>query len=62
MDLQILAGRKALAEIKQYGLRAERIKLMIGASGGPKWLMLSRLDQYLSEYFFFFANIYPKIY
>jgi hypothetical protein len=52
MDLQILAGRKALAEIKQHGLRAERIKLMIGASGGPKWLMLSRLDQYLSEYFF----------
>jgi len=51
MDLQILAGKKALAEIKQYGLRPERIKLMIGASGGPKWLMLSRLDQYLSEHF-----------
>lgn len=52
MDLQILAGKKALAEIKQYGLRPERIKLMVGASGGPKWLMLSRLDQYLSEHFF----------
>ncbi len=52
MDLQILAGKKAFAEIKQHGLRAERIKLMVGASGGPKWLMLSRLDQYLSEHFF----------
>ncbi|MBQ0729830.1 MAG: patatin-like phospholipase family protein [Oleispira antarctica] len=51
MDLQILAGKKALAEIQQHGLRPERIKLMIGASGGPKWLMLSRLDQYLSEHF-----------
>lgn len=52
MNLQILAGKKALAEIKEYGLRPERIKLMVGASGGPKWLMLSRLDQYLSEHFF----------
>ena len=52
MDLQILAGKKALAEIKEHGLRPERIKLMVGASGGPKWLMLSRLDQYLSEHFF----------
>jgi hypothetical protein len=51
MNLQILAGKKALAEIQQYGLRPERIKLMVGASGGPKWLMLSRLDQYLSEHF-----------
>jgi hypothetical protein len=51
MGLQILAGKKALAEIKQHGLRPERIKLMVGASGGPKWLMLSRLDQYLSEHF-----------
>ena len=52
MALQILAGKKALAEIQQHGLRPERIKLIVGASGGPKWLMLSRLDQYLSEHFF----------
>lgn len=52
MDLQILAGKKAFAEIQQHGLRPERIKLMVGASGGPKWLMLSRLDQYLCEHFF----------
>jgi hypothetical protein len=52
MGLQILAGKKAFSEIKEHGLRPERIKLMVGASGGPKWLMLSRLDQYLSEHFF----------
>jgi hypothetical protein len=52
MALQILAGKKAFLEIKEHGLRPQRIKLMVGASGGPKWLMLSRLDQYLSEHFF----------
>ena len=52
MGIQILAGKKALAEIQKHGLRPERIKLMVGASGGPKWLMLSRLDQYLCEHFF----------
>lgn len=52
MGIEILAGKKALAEIQEFGLRPERIKLMVGASGGPKWLMLSRLDQYLSEHFF----------
>ncbi|MFT6153585.1 MAG: hypothetical protein ACJAYK_001754 [Crocinitomicaceae bacterium] len=52
MALQILAGKKAIQEIKEFGLRPQRIKLMVGASGGPKWLMLSRLDQYLSEHFF----------
>jgi hypothetical protein len=51
MSIQILAGKKALAEIREAGLNPERIKLMVGASGGPKWLMLSRLDQYLSESF-----------
>lgn len=52
MALNIFAGRKALEEIKHQGLSPERIKLMVGASGGPKWLMLSRLDQYLCEHFF----------
>lgn len=52
MAVEIYAGRKALIEIRERGLTAERIKLMVGASGGPKWLMLSRLDQYLCEHFF----------
>ena len=51
MGIQLLAGASALADIKHNGLSAKRIKLMVGASGGPKWLMLSRLDQYISEHF-----------
>lgn len=49
-NIEILAGDKAFKEIRDAGFRPERIKLMVGASGGPKWLALSRLDQYLSEY------------
>jgi len=52
MAIEIYAGAKALKEIQQKGLRPESIKMMVGASGGPKWLMLSRLDQYLCEHFF----------
>lgn len=51
MNLELLAGDSALNEIKEQGLSADRIRLMVGASGGPKWLMLSRLDQYFSEHF-----------
>ncbi|EAT12760.1 patatin-like phospholipase family protein [Bermanella marisrubri] len=52
MNLELLAGESAFAEIKENGLSADRIRLMVGASGGPKWLMLSRLDQYFTEHFF----------
>jgi len=52
MAIQLLAGKKALQEIQQHGLNPDRIKLMVGASGGPKWLMLSRLDQYFIQHFF----------
>lgn len=52
MAIEIYAGEKSLHEIQQHGLRPSRIKMMVGASGGPKWLMLSRLDQYLCEHFF----------
>lgn len=51
MALNMYAGAKALAEIKESGLSPKRISMMVGASGGPKWLMLCRLDQYLSEHF-----------
>lgn len=56
MALNMYAGAKALAEIQESGLDPKRIAMMIGASGGPKWLMLCRLDQYLSEHFFNQAN------
>lgn len=51
MALNMYAGAQALQEIQASGLKPQRISMMIGASGGPKWLMLSRLDQYLSEHF-----------
>ncbi|MGR6871106.1 patatin-like phospholipase family protein [Pseudomonas sp. HK3] len=51
MTIEILAGAKALKQIQAQGLNPEDIQLMVGASGGPKWLMLSRLDQYLAEHF-----------
>lgn len=51
MALNLYAGAQALQEIKEHGLRPARIAMMVGASGGPKWLMLSRLDQYLCKHF-----------
>ncbi len=50
-NIKLYAGEQALAELREQGLSPQRIRMMIGASGGPKWLMLSRLDQYLSEHF-----------
>lgn len=47
----MLAGQKAYQEIQQHGLRPERVKQIVGASGGSKWLVLSRLDQYLTQHF-----------
>ncbi|MBV1776649.1 hypothetical protein KSF73_13110 [Burkholderiaceae bacterium DAT-1] len=41
------AGHRALSEIRDNGLRPERIGLIPGAAGGPKALCLSHLDQTL---------------
>lgn len=43
--LQILAGAKALPMVRERGLRAEDVDIVVGASGGPKWLVLSGLDR-----------------
>ena len=51
MAIELYAGAQAREEIQRQGLSPQRIKLMVGASGGPKWLMLSRLDQYISGQF-----------
>ncbi|GHG71629.1 hypothetical protein GCM10010919_23200 [Alishewanella longhuensis] len=50
--LRVLAGNTALAHIKQHGLNADDISVMVGASGGPKWFSLYGLDQYLLGQFF----------
>ncbi len=45
--LKFLAGKTAYDEIRGNGFDPRRIKVVAGASGGPKWLALSRLDQVL---------------
>jgi hypothetical protein len=48
----ILAGRKALPIIRDEGLDPDRVQVVAGAAGGPKWLVLYGLDRWLfGEYF-----------
>lgn len=49
--LQILAGPRALDKIKHEGLKPEHVQMVLAASGGPKWFVLSKLDQYLTQEF-----------
>ncbi|MCL6416860.1 patatin-like phospholipase family protein [Aestuariirhabdus sp. Z084] len=50
--LHFYAGDDARNRINQYGLQAQHVKAMVGASGGPKWLMLREIDRYLLSQFF----------
>lgn len=43
--LRLLAGPSALSQLREHGLAADRIDILAGASGGPKWLALSALDR-----------------
>jgi hypothetical protein len=45
--LTILAGAGAVAELRDGGLEPDRIRSFVGASGGPKWLVLHGLDRVL---------------
>lgn len=45
--LDIFAGSEALAEIREHGLLPARVRAIVGASGGPKWLVLRGLDRVL---------------
>lgn len=48
MSLVVKAGQIARRWLETEGFNFERIELMLGASGGPKWLVLSPLDRYLA--------------
>jgi len=50
--LQLFAGPAAYPRIKQDGLLPQDVKMLVGASGGPKWFCLFGLDQYLLSTFF----------
>ena len=43
--LRLIAGKTAKARIEQAGLTPDLVRMVIGASGGPKWLILRQLDQ-----------------
>jgi hypothetical protein len=45
--LQIHAGPKALAHIREHGLRPEHVGVLPGAAGGPKGLILGPLDRFI---------------
>ncbi|MDZ7643911.1 MAG: patatin-like phospholipase family protein [Woeseiaceae bacterium] len=49
-SLLFKAGPAAYAEIRQRGFAAERIGTIAGASGGPKWFVLSQLDRVLAQH------------
>jgi len=51
-NLVFYAGRKAFEIIRDEGLRPDRISVVAGAAGGPKWLVLRHLDRVLfSDWF-----------
>lgn len=52
-SLTVLAGTQALRIVRERGLRADDIDVIVGASGGPKWLVLAGLDRYLFGEFHF---------
>ncbi|MBU1170715.1 MAG: patatin-like phospholipase family protein [Proteobacteria bacterium] len=45
--LLFYAGEKALAQIREKGLTPDMIKVIAGAAGGPKWIVLYGLDQFI---------------
>lgn len=41
-----------MQQIREEGVRAEQFRVLLGASGGPKWFVLYGLDRYLFGEFF----------
>ncbi|MCK5311904.1 MAG: patatin-like phospholipase family protein [Desulfobacteraceae bacterium] len=50
-NISILAGSKALKIIKDEGLNLDRVKVLAGASGSAKFLVLTGIDRVLMELF-----------
>ncbi|MFN2426616.1 MAG: hypothetical protein ABR587_09255, partial [Candidatus Binatia bacterium] len=48
-NLVVRAGRQALAVLEHEGFRADSFSTLLGASGGPKWLVLSAIDRVLAR-------------
>lgn len=50
-SLTIRAGAVAIEELRDGGRQADRFSALLGASGGPKWLVLSQMDRVLAGEF-----------
>jgi hypothetical protein len=50
--ISLIAGTNALAIIRDEGLKPDRIRVVTGAAGGPKWLILGSLDRAIFGSFF----------
>ncbi len=46
-NIEVYAGEKAKKHLLERGLKGEDIKVMAGAAGGPKFLVLNGIDKYL---------------
>lgn len=49
-SLVIRAGVRAAARLREQGFHADLFDTLVGASGGPKWLVLRHLDDALIEH------------
>lgn len=45
--LRVLAGPRARQRLREQGLRAEDVRIVAGAAGGPKGLVLNPLDRFI---------------
>jgi len=48
-NLVLRAGARAAERLREEGLRPDAFDTLVGASGGPKWLVLRHLDEALIE-------------
>ena len=46
-NIELRAGPRAIAHIREHGLRPQDIDIVPGAAGGPKGLGLAKLDEWL---------------
>lgn len=51
-SIQWYAGKRALAQLRANGLRADDVEVVLGAAGGPKWFVLQALDKFLFSQWF----------
>jgi len=51
-NINLWAGKNAYAKIKDSGLTPNDVKVVAGAAGGPKWLILANLDRALFSQWF----------